>query len=260
MRPLREALALLREVREGRGQTAIAVSYSGGKDSMAVLWLCTRIFERVEAFFLYTPVEGLRCVEEPAFAFAKRLGVNVHTFPDPYFVIAHREAHFMPYTRPMPNLDFADIWNAMREVTGCEWIANGWRSNDSMDRMITIKQHTAVNDSMKTVMPLASWKDADVYDLLRHIKAKRPLRFGKKRISGPALNADCLVTLKRSYPDDYARVLKVYPHAEAICFRSERFGLGHYRNRFERRDDRRQEHLDHARWQDERERQQVPER
>lgn len=48
---------------QARKHPAVLVSFSGGKDSLAVLDLCCRAFNHVVAFYMYL-VPGLRHIEE----------------------------------------------------------------------------------------------------------------------------------------------------------------------------------------------------
>lgn len=222
--PIADGLNHLRELRSKIGP-AIAVSYSGGKDSICVLWLCTRVFERVEAFYV-AQVPGIECIEGPMRETARRLGVeHVHVFPDTFNL---RAGLYRPQALTyLPRQDMTEWYDAARDQLDCPWIANGWRADDSMDRRIVIKADGVLNKRMRVAMPIAHWKTAEVYDLMRHVNAVTPPKVGGQRSSGFGLNADWMVFLHDRHPADYQRVLELHPFVDAIVYRAKKWGVGY---------------------------------
>lgn len=93
---LRSAANLLSIVR--RDTDTIGVALSFGKDSLATLDLCTRMFRRVEAYYLYR-VRGLRVVSEWAEEVRRRYGIAVRMYPHFDLVRCYRAALLQPHWR-----------------------------------------------------------------------------------------------------------------------------------------------------------------
>jgi len=91
--PAVAALNLLSIIRQETDVIGVAVSF--GKDSLATLDLCCRMFSRVEAYYLYR-VRGLRAVEEWAKQVRDRHGVRVRMYPHFDLVRLYRHAILQP--------------------------------------------------------------------------------------------------------------------------------------------------------------------
>lgn len=202
----------------------VLVALSGGKDSLAVLDLCKKTFDHVEAFYLYL-VDGLECVERHLFAIAKRYDVKVHKVPHPILAKTLRTSTFMPawdgtYERA-GTVSFSDMEALARKRAGIEWTAYGERVNDSIERRAKIEKVGMVHESTRRVYPIAFWKEREVYAYLQAHKIPLPVRLGNGKTSGFGLSGEILTFLKREWPADFKRVLEVYPFAEALVYREE---------------------------------------
>src|ERR1700692_655916 len=91
-----------RELTElAKSNKRVAVSYSGGKDSMVTLDLALKHFERVIPFYLYL-VPGLRFDQERFDFCEARFGVKVMPFPHPIGIEAFKVEL---YVDPWPEFD-----------------------------------------------------------------------------------------------------------------------------------------------------------
>jgi hypothetical protein len=117
-----------------RAQTdRIGVAFSAGKDSLAVLDLVCEAFSFVSAFYLYQ-VPGLTPIETEILRAEKRYGIKVVRYPHFDLYRCFRHAVLQPHWSGLdrvPKIGFTEIEDAFREDTGVEWIAYGWRRNDS---------------------------------------------------------------------------------------------------------------------------------
>jgi hypothetical protein len=195
------------------------VALSGGKDSLVILDLCCEVFSRVEAFHMYL-VRGLRSVEDPVDAAAKRRGVAVHYVPhwdmSRMFKYGVLRPH-MPAADKLRILAQKDVERSLTAKTGIRTFAYGERASDSFIRRF----YTRENDGLRIraerskLYPIWDWVDADVYAYLKAKKIPQPPRFGgSRKQSGFSLEPDCLAWLKEHYPNDYAKVLQVFPYAD----------------------------------------------
>lgn len=229
--PIEHARAILRGVR-ARGANRILVACSGGKESRACLDFAVAEFgaANVECFFMAL-VEGLESVEAPVHAtLARYPGVKLHRVP--HWLLSHylREATLMPHqtaAATMRKQKLVDVERAVRAKTGIEWIAWGWRANDSVTRRVLLKRHApdGVWPETHRVFPIADWSTKDVVGYLKGRGIALPPRFGAKTLNGPSgfdLTASCLRYLREHYPRDFAKVKAVFPFCEIVLER-ERF-------------------------------------
>lgn len=199
------------------------VALSGGKDSLVTLDLCCSVFDHVEAFYMYL-VPGLRTFEAPVEAAARRHGVKVHKIPHfdlPRLIkYAVLRPHVPDATR-IRELRWTDINESMREQTGIQWVATGERAADSLQRRFYTRQLDGVQRHIGRLFPIYDWLDADVYAYLRARNIVLPSNGGYSRARGSGFSLDGrgLHWLREQHPDDFKRVLKVFPYAEAEVMR-----------------------------------------
>lgn len=208
---------------------AAVVLFSGGKDSLAVLDLCVRTFTRVEAAFMYL-VPGIRFIEEPMERVCARLGVKLHKVPhwDTARMLKHAVLrwHNPGADTPTRNLHLPDVEAALRQRTGIQWIASGWKGCDGMQRRLVLRQWGAVATKWWRLFPIAAWRDRDVLAYLRsrHLALPEQVAKGKThaRATGLGLGGPQLSWLLRTHPEDYQRVIAVFPFADALRWEYDR--------------------------------------
>lgn len=196
------------------------VAFSGGKDSLCALDMVVRsgTFDRVEAFFMYL-VPGLQCVEAPVRARCEALGVTLHTVPhwETTRALRRAELRFHSNATPPRQLNMRATELALHALTGIGWTAWGWRRADSLSRAIYLKQIGGFyTEHTQKLYPIAAWSTRDVWAYLRARRIPPPTKLGASRTSGVTLAPACLSWLHQQHPDDYARVLEVFPFADAV--------------------------------------------
>ena len=210
-RHIHAAANLLGVARQETDSIGCAVSF--GKDSLATLDLCCRIFNRVEAYYLYR-VRDLRVVAEWSKQVFDRHGVTVRMYPHFDLVRCYRSALFQPHWRGLdkvPAIGFADVEARFRLDSGVIWIAYGWRRNDSFSRALIMKRCRGLDWDARRVFPLRAFKRRDVYDYLRERRISPPPTLGRKEQGGLDFVPVALVWLREYYPDDYLRWLRDFP-------------------------------------------------
>lgn len=207
----RSALNLLHVVRQETDAIGVAVSF--GKDSLVVLDLCCRVFARVEAYYLFR-VRGLRVVDDWAEAVRARHGVRVRMYPHFDLSRCYRHAALQPHWRGLqdaPWLTLADIEAHFRREAGVEWMALGWRRNDSFSRALIMRACRGIDFKARRVFPLRSFRRAQVYEYLADRGIPEPPRLGRKEQGGLDFVRPALEWLRDRYPDDWARWLVDFP-------------------------------------------------
>lgn len=202
------------------------VALSGGKDSIATLQLCVEQFERVEAFYMYH-VAGLQSVERCVDTAARRVGVTVHKVPHPELSSLLKRNVLRPHSSEfakIKQLKQADIEKALTERTGIAWFAYGERASDSFARRLYTRVNDGIREDWHRIYPVWDWLHGDVIAYLKQRRIPLPERFGasdSKVMSGFSLRSRPLHWMKHHAPDDYRRVLEVFPYAEAMVMRYE---------------------------------------
>lgn len=205
---------------------AILVALSGGKDSLVTLELCAQHFVHVEAFYMYY-VRGLDVIERSVDSAARRLGVKVHKVPHPDLTRIMKNSLLRPHTpeaSDIKKLKQSDLEAALTKTTGIGWFAYGERASDSFARRLYTRQNDGIRADWKRFYPIWDWLHGDVVSYLKSRRIPLPERFGAsdtKVMSGFGLAPRPLHWLKHNAPSDYAKVLAMFPYAEAMVFRYE---------------------------------------
>jgi phosphoadenosine phosphosulfate reductase len=178
--------------------------------------LAVRAGKKVTAFFMYF-VPGLDLTEFICGYALKRWGVRVIRIQHWNVSYYLRRGVFRPDLRlDIPRVTITDVEHAIREGSGVEWIAYGYKSIDSLQRRgMMNKWQDGLNLKRKICAPLKAWNNTDVLSYLnrRHIPVLSTVL--GYRSSGINLSPECLAWLQSRWPDDYQRVLRVFPLATA---------------------------------------------
>lgn len=218
-RPRQETETILREASAEHDD--VLVAYSGGKDSLAVIDLCSRVFRHLHAFVMVL-VPGMRCVAVMIEYARERWGVDVAEYVHPEAVIGLRNTIFCPPTdRLDEKLTTQDVYQAAALDCGARLVATGQRRADYMFRAANAKKAQAI----QTVCPIIGWNK---FDVKAYLKAQRiPIPEGQKghSTSGIDLSVPRLLWLYDNFPDDFDRVARVFPYVGAVVARRQFFGI-----------------------------------
>jgi 3'-phosphoadenosine 5'-phosphosulfate sulfotransferase (PAPS reductase)/FAD synthetase len=200
---------------------AVAVSYSAGKDSMAVLDLCVRSFKRVEAFYLYL-VPDLECIERDLEEAAKRYGITVRQYPNPIVRDALKAGTYCPNhwsLDDLPPWKLRNVYDLVGVEANAKLIANGAKRADSLQRRCYV-------GTLKNVLhPIAGWSQLDVLAYMKMRGLPIPRTQQRVRMSGIDLTTPNLIWLHDTYPEDFAKVEAVFPYIGAVVKRRDWYGV-----------------------------------
>lgn len=211
---IEDGINLLRCARAEADSIGCAVSF--GKDSLATLDLCCRVFSRVEGYYLYR-VPGLRCVDEWAEEVKHRTGVVVRMYPHFDLSRCYSSALLQPHWAGLdktPQIKMSDIENQFRRDANVEWLAIGWRRNDSFSRALILKSNGGFDARAKRVYPLRCWRRSNVFAYLRVRGIPFPESLGRKDQGGLDFHPGSLAFMRDNYPDDYSKWLTAFPFSE----------------------------------------------
>ena len=210
------------ELEGGRQRSSsVLVSFSGGKDSLCTLDLCSRFFEHVEAFFMYF-VPGLECVDFELEKARRRWGVKIHEFPHWSGSIAVGEGIYtFPPLMSVPKWGLGDVFALAQSASGIKLIASGARSGDSPWRRRNMATTSYYDD---VIFPLRKWGKFEVLSYLKARSIPLPPSSGKAA-TGIDLSTPSLLWLHDTFPRDFARICEVFPFAEAVVWRRKWYGV-----------------------------------
>lgn len=216
------ALNLLSLVRQENDAIGIAVSF--GKDSLTTIDLCFQVFNRIEGYYLYR-VKNLSAVNNWNNFVKKRYGLNVRMYPHFDLSRCYKNAVLQPHwknlSKETPKIEMADIEFAFRKEKEIDWIAYGWRRNDSMSRALIMKQTNGFDEKFKRVFPLRAFTRKNVYEYLEQRKIPIPPNLGRKEQAGLDFHPEALKYLKENNEIDYLKWLTDFPFSEIQLVNNE---------------------------------------
>lgn len=202
---------------------SVIVAFSGGKDSIVTLDLCFRYFKRVQPFFMYL-VPDLEFQERMLRWYEKKYKTEIMRIP--HFEVSDflKYGSFTLRDFDVDIVKINDIYEYMRQETGIHWIAAGERCADSIVRNAMIKQSGSIDHKRGRFYPLAYWKKQEILQYIKHKKLYLSPEQKRLGFSFRSLAGSELAVIKEHYPDDYEKILKVYPFAEAGVMRYQEYG------------------------------------
>lgn len=208
---------------QSRVTDSVIVGFSGGKDSIVTLDLCFRYFKRVVPFFMYL-VPGLEFQEKMLRWYENKYKTEIIRIP--HFEVSEflKYGSFTLYDHNVDVVGITDTYEYIRQKTGIHWIAAGERCADSIVRNAMIKQSGSIDYKRGRFYPIAYWKKNDV---MQYIKLRRLYLSPEQKKLGfsfRSLAGSELAVIKENYPEDYKKILKIYPFAEAGVVRYQTYG------------------------------------
>lgn len=201
----------------------VLVAFSGGKDSVVTLDLCCKYFKRVIPFFMYI-APGLEFQEQLLTWYENKYSVKIIRIP--HFEVSNfmRYGTFREYDLSVPIVSVTDVYSYLRASTEGIWVAAGERINDSIVRRAMIKQSGSIDRKRGRFYPVAYWTKRNVLDYISKKRLKLGIDSKELGFSFKSLDGKELSLIKKRFPDDYRRILNLYPFAEAAVRRYESYG------------------------------------
>ena len=204
---------------------AVLVGFSGGKDSLICLDLCRRSFKKVVCFYMYV-VPGLDCIEQQMEAARKRW--NVEIIYVPHFLLFRflkggifcdeslwKDDH-------LQDVVLKDIYSWVKQMTGIRLICTGAKNSDSLWRR---RHFHAVRNWDGMLYPLKEWNKYHVLEYLKVNNIPLPDSEGTNA-AGIDLSTPSLLWLYDKHPEDFKKLLKWFPFADAVVARRTFYGIG----------------------------------
>jgi hypothetical protein len=210
------------------GDTAI-LSFSAGKGSVACWLQMRRRFKRVIPFYLEL-IPGLEFVEEGLRYYETFFGEPIIRIPHPSLWRWLGNLIFQPPERRqviedarLPRYGYEDVENHIRAVVGipAAFVGIGSRTADSPNRLANIKRFGACNYRRRSFFPVYDWKINDIVREFRAAGVGLPVDYDMFGRSFDGLDYRFVQPIRDRYPEDYRRILDLFPLAEMELMRRE---------------------------------------
>jgi phosphoadenosine phosphosulfate reductase len=192
------------------------VMFSTGKDSIVTLDLCVKYLKKVVAVYLYF-VKGISFRERILNHYRKRYGIEILQYPYPDVSRIINKGMYLTSNRKVTNLGQSDVVSYIRKQTGIEYVAFGYRINESLQRRAIVKKFSdnGIDHKYKKIYPIWDLSAKDCFNYIAREKLILPVeyQYGFRDIS--FYSGDSLIWLYQNYPKDYELVKRTYPFIDA---------------------------------------------
>lgn len=193
---------------------SVIVSFSMGKDSIVALDFAYKHFNHVYPFFMYL-VPGLEFQERDLRRYEQQYDTKIIRVPHFENSEFFRYGSFREPDETVPIVRINDIYASIREQTGAYWIMGGEKIADSIVRRPMLKRSGCIDEGRGRFYPLIDWKKKDVLSYIKLNKLYLPRFQRELGFSFHSLAGKELSVIKKTYPNDYQRILQFFPEAEA---------------------------------------------
>lgn len=201
---------------------SVIVAFSGGKESVVVLDLAFRFFKNVKPFFMYI-CPDLSFQERTLEWYERKYQTEIIRLPHMDVSEFFHYGSFRPADPFFPIVSINDIYQYVRLKTDIWWIAAGERIDDSIIRRAMMKKSGSIDVQRGRLYPVSMWKKKEIVDYIKYHNLylgqdSRKLGFSFKSLWGKELSM-----VKQYFPEDYQKILHLYPFAAAGVKRYEEF-------------------------------------
>lgn len=193
---------------------SVIVAFSGGKESCVVLDMAFRYFKNVKPFFMYI-CPNLSFQERTLEWYEKKYQTEIIRLPHMDVSEFFHYGSFRIADDNFPIVSINDIYQYVRLETDTWWIAAGERIDDSIVRRAMMKKSGSIDVQRGRFYPVSAWKKREIIDYIKFHNLYLGQDSKKLGFSFKSLWGKELAMLKKYFPDDYEKVLHVYPLAAA---------------------------------------------
>jgi len=211
----------------------VVVSFSGGKDSLAVLALCKRFIPQVSAVFFYK-FPNLTFEQDYLARVGRMLKVTIEQYPAPSLIALLQSGTYgsdrirgtgaivePPWWRSKARE--SKMLNAfLLRSTGASYAAVGIKKYDTLVRYHTIyKQFGFMNTRDHIAYPVIDWKDSEVWSYIRLNRLPVNPIYARTGRSFGTLTPASLKAVRDLFPKDFKKIEALYPDIWASVVRGE---------------------------------------
>lgn len=202
---------------------SVIVAFSGGKESIVTLDLCFRYFKNVRPFFMYI-CPNLSFQERTISWYEKKYQTEIIRLPHMDVSEFYHYGSFRPPDYTFPVVSINDIYQYVRLKTDTWWISAGERIDDSIVRRAMMKKSGSIDVQRGRFYPVSAWKKKEIMQYIKYHGLYLSPDSRKLGFSFRSLDGNELLMLKNEFPDDYQKILHLYPFAGAGVKRAEEYG------------------------------------
>lgn len=201
----------------------VIVAFSGGKESVVVMDLAYRYFKKVHPFFMYI-CPNLSFQERTLEWYEKKYQTEIIRIPHMDVSEFFHYGSFRISDSSFPIVSINDIYQYIRLQTDTWWIAAGERIDDSIVRRAMMKKSGSIDVKRGRFYPVSAWKKREIIDYIKFHNLYLGQDSKKLGFSFKSLWGKELAMLKHYFPQDYQKILRLYPFAAAGVKRYEDYG------------------------------------
>ena len=226
MQELKRAREIIDDVSKETDSILLFHSLSG-KDSIVLLDLCYKKFNRVIVVFMYLVKDLEHIMRYYNYAKAKYPNIEFVQVPH-YALFNYIKTGYMGIKQDTKQRQWtlADITDKLREKLGVEWTCYGFKQSDSLNRRLMLRSYTdgkeAINWKTKKFYPLSTYKNKEIMDFILDHRLKNPEVCGtNKQSSGVDIeDVEYQKYLKELFPEDLEKIYKVFPMARIVMLKA----------------------------------------
>jgi len=115
----------------------------------------------------------------------------------------------------------ADVERGLKAELNISWLVQGIRKSESFARRGMLKNvPDGIDERNGKLYPIADWSSKDVLSYCKMRKLPLPIEYQHGLIHDFSVpDPELLLYLKNNFPGDYRKVIKTYPHLEAMVWR-----------------------------------------
>lgn len=226
MQELKRAREIIDDVSNETDSILLFHSLSG-KDSIVLLDLCYKKFNRVIVVFMYLVKDLEHIMRYYNYAKAKYPNIEFVQVPH-YALFNYIKTGYMGIKQDTKQRQWtlADITDKLRDKIGVEWACYGFKQSDSLNRRLMLRSYTdgkeAINWKTKKFYPLSTYKNKEIMDFILDHRLKNPEVCGtNKQSSGVDIeDVEYQKYLKELFPEDLEKIYKVFPMARIVMLKA----------------------------------------
>lgn len=217
-------MSLIAETRKSidaiRDKTDSAMLFlSLGKDSLVLLDLIYPRFDRIVCVFMYF-VKDLEHIQR-WINWVRAKYPKIEFVQAPHWCLSAilKSGLFCVAQPKIKLLKLSDVVHTMRVKYKLQYCFLGMKKADGMNRRLMLKGYEGnLYENKGMVYPLADWTQKDILAYMRQRGLPQPIRYSLKASSGVGFNIDCFLWLEKNFPQDLARIYKVFPMSERLLW------------------------------------------
>lgn len=216
---------ILQEVRKHTKEVILFHSLAG-KDSIALIEMCSTIFVWVHCVYLYYVPDLEHMNRYRRFFLACYKNVSFTEYEHSAIASYRRIGHYgIKKDETQKKSSLAKIMTQAQKDIGLNWVILGSKQSDGLSRRLQLKTYTheAINYTNTKAYPLSKWKNSNVLVYIKDNDLISPLNYGdnKQSQSNDVGDPIFLTWCKNNFPNDYRKITKMFPETEIILYRHE---------------------------------------